>query len=1078
MIRTITRVTLLALLMVTAGAGDIHAQSTTGALTGVIRDSDGGVVPGATVKATATATGTVLTGVSDEAGQYLLRGLPVGVYTVQVELAGFQSVQVENVVVRVNDEVRLDVALRVGNLSESVTVSGISTTVETVSSTLKTVVDQKRIEELPLNGRNPTQLMQLVAGVIPDNRADVTSGATYPGAAGVSSNGARANSTNYIMDGGSNNDHYSNASNPMPNPDALQEFSVQTNSFSAQYGRNAGAIVNAVTRSGTNSFRGLAFGYLRDSSMNANNFFTPSIDDGLNRKQFGGTFGGPIIKNRTFFFGSYQGTLQEQRPADRTSLVPTAAQRQGNFAGYTRTLRDPLTGQPFPGNVIPADRIHPASRAILNQYLPLPNPNAGESVNLLRFSSPANLDDHQYLVRVDHTFSSNHRLYGRYWKSKASTPAYLDPSNVLTSTFGRTWDNQIISANDTWVVSPSLVNNFVVTYNKTYNSNFQVYPSSYADLGIPGVYNDATPQWFFNVGGWFGINTGDTNQFNRDEYQFVNTLRWTRGRHEVATGIDYSYGKGDIINNFRANGRYTFNNAAPFTTDALADFMLGKFQSFEQGVGEYKNTRFHYVASFVEDTWRVNPRVTLTMGLRWDPNIPYTDVNGRLAGFRPGQESQVYTNAPVGMLYPGDTGFPDGGYDSSWGLFTPRVGGAWDVTGDGKTSLRAGYGLFYDKPNSITTNSAATQGPFGTVARVDGNATNGFNSTWGTATNPFPVDIFNVPSDAPVVLPFNAFSYAENMRPGKMHSWHVTGEREIFRATMLRVAYAGSRGDGLVIGIERNPATYAPGATTATTNQRRPLFPNYGNITSIEPLGKSTFHSMQVTVDRRLSNGLSVLANYTLSKSMDNSSANKQNGSTAVNPYDLSFDWGPANFDRRHRLVASVLWEIPGDFDSAVLDAILAKWSLTGIYQYMSGAPFTVISGVDNARTGTGGQFADQIGDPALSSGRPTAERIAQWFNTSAFTVNALGTFGNAGRNSLRGPDYQTLDLGLMKSFNFGPRVRTQFRLEAFNALNRTNFNVPDGNRTSGNFGRITGATVSGGGGDARILQLALRLFF
>ncbi len=233
---------------------------------------------------------------------------------------------------------------------------------ETVSSTLKTVVDQKRIEELPLNGRNPTQLMQLVAGVIPDNRTSVTSGATYPGAVGVSSNGARANSTNYIMDGGSNNDHYSNASNPMPNPDALQEFSVQTNSFSAQYGRNAGAIVNAVTRSGSNNFRGLAFGYLRDSSMNANNFFTPTIDDGLNRKQFGGTFGGPIVKNRTFFFGSYQGTLQEQRPADRTSLVPTAAQRQGNFAGYTRTLRDPLTGQPFPGNVIPADRIHPASR--------------------------------------------------------------------------------------------------------------------------------------------------------------------------------------------------------------------------------------------------------------------------------------------------------------------------------------------------------------------------------------------------------------------------------------------------------------------------------------------------------------------------------------------------------------------------------------------------------------------------------------------------------------------------------------------------------------------------------------------
>ena len=235
---------------------------------------------------------------------------------------------------------------------------------------------------------------------------------------------------------------------------------------------------------------------------------------------------------------------------------------------------------------------------------------------------------------------------------------------------------------------------------------------------------------------------------------------------------------------------------------------------------------------------------------------------------------------------------------------------------------------------------------------------------------------------------------------------------------------------------------------------------------------------MQVTVDRRLSNGLSVLANYTLSKSMDNTSENKQNGATTVNPYDLSFDWGPANFDRRHRLVASVLWEIPGSFDNAVLDAILAKWSLTGIYQYMSGAPFTVTSGVDNARTGTGGQFADIIGDPALPDDRSTAEQIAQWFNTSAYTVNALGTFGTSGRNSLRGPDFQTLDLGLMKTFDLGPRLRTQFRLEAFNALNRTNFNLPDGNRSSGNFGRITGASQAGGGGDPRILQLALRLFF
>ncbi len=358
------------------------------------------------------------------------------------------------------------------------------------------------------------------------------------------------------------------------------------------------------------------------------------------------------------------------------------------------------------------------------------------------------------------------------------------------------------------------------------------------------------------------------------------------------------------------------------------------------------------------------------------------------------------------------------------------------------------------------------------MARADGNAANSLRDTWAGSTNPFPVDIFNVPPDAPVVLPFNAFSYAENMRPGKMHSWHVTGEREIFPTWMVRVAYAGSRGDALTIGVERNPAIYAEGATTATTNQRRPLFPNYGNIVSIEPLGESTYHSLQLTVDKRLSGGLSLMSNYTLSKSMDNTSANKQNGTTAVNPFDLSYDWGPANADRRHRWVTSLLWEIPGQFDNPVVSAVLSGWNLTGIYTIMSGQPFTVTSGVDNARSGTGGQFADQVGDPELSSDRDKSERIAQWFNTSAFTVNALGTFGNAGRNSLRGPAYQTLDMGLHKTFSFTDRVRTQFRLEAFNALNRANFNIPNSNRSSGDFGRITTAQ------DARILQMALRFWF
>src|SRR5690606_25669918 len=347
---------------------------------------------------------------------------------VDIELTGFQAVRAENVVVRVNEEVRLDATLRVGDVTETVTVSGMASTVDTTSATLKTVVDQKRIEELPLNGRNPTQLLQLVAGVVTDTRTSLTSGSTYPGVQPVSSGGARANTTNYVLDGGSNNDHYSNAPNPMPNPDALQEFSVQTNNFNAEYGRQMGAVVNAVTRSGTNDFKGIAFGYLRDSSLNATNFFTPGVDDGLNRKQFGGTYGGPIARNRTFFFGSYQGTLERRVPPDATALVPSAAQRAGDFSSLTSAIRDPLTGQPFPGNRIPAERLNPTSLAILSK-VPLPAPRPGDAANQLRYSIPQQLDDHQHLTRIDHRFTDAHQIYGRFWLSKASQPSHLDPEN-------------------------------------------------------------------------------------------------------------------------------------------------------------------------------------------------------------------------------------------------------------------------------------------------------------------------------------------------------------------------------------------------------------------------------------------------------------------------------------------------------------------------------------------------------------------------------------------------------------------------------------------------------------------------
>jgi hypothetical protein len=1061
---------ILVVLAFAALGAPVDAQTTTGGITGVIQDAGGGVLPGVAIKATHGATNAETTAVSNQDGIYVLRGLPVGRYTVVAELSGFQTSKNTDVVVRVNEDVRLDVGLKVGAVSETVTVSGMASSVDTVTGTLKTVVDQERIENLPLNGRNPTQLMTLVAGILTD-RSDLTSGATYPGTSPVSSSGARGNTTNYVLDGGSNNDHYSNGPNPMPNPDALQEFSVQTNSFSAEYGRNVGAIVNAVTRAGANQYHGLGFGYFRHYKFNATNFFTPGVDDGLKRSQYGGTLGGPIVKNRTFFFASYQGTNQNVRPTQRQGLVPSAAMRNGDFSAIPRALRNPFTGEPFPNNQVPTSLFAQSSVKIVNEWLPLPNPVGNDNPLTLRFPQPSESDDHQWLGRVDHTFTNNHRMYGRFWVSRASQPPVLEDGNILSSAFGRTWQNTVVSLNDTYLFGPSLLNNLVVTFNRTNNYNFQLYPPDYAALGI-NVYNDTTPQWFFNVAGYFGINSGDTNTFLRNEFQIVDTLRWTKGRHEIATGIDYSYGQGDIVNNFRANGRFSYSNAAPFSGDALVDFYLGKFSSFEQAIGEYKNTRMHFLASFIQDTFRVNRQFTVNLGLRWDPFVPYTDVNDRLGCYRPGERSQVYVNAPTGAVYPGDSACADGGYSSSWTDFGPRAGIAFDPFGDGKSSIRAGYGLYYDRPNTISTNSPANQGPFGTLVTFSGDAINNVANPYAGRTNPFPADPFNVPADVQFFLPHASFSYDSNLKNGRLQSWNATVEREIFPTYLVRVGYAGSKGDRLAMGRELNAAIYAPGATTATTNQRRPLFPTYSTVTTIESTGRSTYHALQLTLDKRISRRFSILSNYTLGTNKDHAGEAKQTGATQTNPFDLEFDWGYANADRRHRWVTSALWQIPGTFGNPVAKAVLSDWSLTGILVLQSGGGFTVTSGVDNARTGTGGQRADISGDPDLPGDRSTDEKILAWFNTSVYSPNALGTFGNSRRNDLRGPGSKNVDLGLHKTFGVGATTKFQVRIEAFNAFNWVNLGNPNTTQNSPNFARITSA------GTARVMQGALRLSF
>lgn len=1058
----------------------VLGQNIHGSFTGVVTDTSGSVAPNALITARNTGTGAAFTARSDGEGVYWIRNLPVGVYDLAGELAGFQKFDVKGVRVQVDEIVRVDMKLSVGATTETVTVAGIASVVDTTTATLKAVVDQQRIEELPLNGRNAAQLMRLITGVTNDPNANVTSGTTYPGTNPVSVNGNRSNTTNYILDGAQNNDLYSNAPSPLPNPDALQEFSVQTNNFSAEFGRQSGGIVNAVTKSGTNEYHGTLFEYVRNNSLNAANFFSPVVNgaklsDGLKRNQFGGTWGGPASiprlyngKDRTFFFFSYQGTLIRRNPISNSVIVPTPAQRTGDFSGLLpgKAIRDPLANANYAGNIIPASQLNPISTYIINNALPLP-----VSGNRVFYAVPNNTDDHQVTARGDHSFSDRNRLSGRYYKSWASSPAFLDQKNVLAQTSGGQWFNESVSVTDTHTFSPTLVNQALFSFGHTDGAFQPIQPTkSLVDLGAK-YSNDPIYKWQISVSGYFSIDTADTNRFPRGERQFVDTLRWTKGRNQFTFGGDYSRGYNKAINNFRANGQWAFGGTSIFTNDGLADFMIGRYNSLTQGMGEYKDTNASHLGLFFQDSIKLNRRFTIDAGVRWEPFFPFTDDNGKLAMWRPGAKSTRYTNAPVGVMYVGDPGVPDSAIPVTWGNFAPRLGFAWDVMGDGKTSVRGGYGVFYDYPNALSTNSQADQAPFGTVLTTFGSMANSFTDPYAGTVNPFPGSR-NPPANAIFPQFSTQFVYVGDFRNPYVQSWNLTIERQLIAGFVLRTSYAGSKGTRLAAPRELNPAVYATGATTATTNQRRPFQPAMGSTPILESVGNSTYHALQTTMERRFQKGLTVLANFQYAKAIDDSSQNKQNGNVRTNPANQRFDKGPADFYRKFVFNLSGLYELPIHPAQPLMKALIGGWNLNAIASVNTGPPFTVTSGVDNALTGAGNQRADLVGNPYFSGNRNHQAMITEYLSKAAFAANAINTYGVLGRNVFIGPGYANLDLGVVKDFAPQERIKAQLRFEMFNSLNHTNFSNPASSRTSGTFMQITSA------GDPRILQLALRFGF
>jgi hypothetical protein len=1040
----------------------LSAQGTV-TIYGTVTDPSGAAIGGAKVTITNEATGQSRDTVSAADGNYVVPDLSVGSYRLNVTASGFKGYLQNDIHVQVDENRRVAVQMTLGGVNESVTVAADVAQVETRSSALRQVVDSARIVELPLNGRNPLQLQYLVAG---SSALSDPSGGQALNNQSVSINGMRANSNNYSLDGADNQDPFFNTPSVFPNPDALEEFSLQTSNYSAELGRNAGGAMNAVTRSGGNELHGTVFEFLRNQDFDARSFFANSVSP-FKRNQFGGTVGGPIRKDKTFFFGSYQGTRVNSEPGTQTPVVPTTAQRNGDFTG-AKSIKDPTTGTLFPGNIIPTSRLSTTALNFLSAFVPLPNsPN-----NIYTFPNDSTTVDDQAVVKIDHTLTNSNHLSGRLIYERNDTnqvPNALDVPGFWAIIDYSNWN---VSINDIHTFSPHLVNQFIFGFNDITRNQLPHIPEqkSLVDLGAGFIRSAPGPiAYDTEVAGYFqGFSRYLLNQY-RKFLQFTDGLNWTLGSHTLKFGADVRQSICDQGQNFQTDPQVLFT--ANYTGLALADFMLGRENSFTQGSPNAGSPRTLEFAAFAQDDWKVSQRLTVNMGLRWDPWLPYNDNLHAISQFRPGQQSTVYPTAPPGYVFPGDTGVSSTSLHSQLNNWGPRLGFAYDLFGNGKTSLRGGYGIFYSDVRQQSLNNISSNEPFGLSLAVS-QPTGGLTNPYADTGNPFP---FQPPATSQArqsfkfILPLTTLTeWDPNFRDALVQQWNISLQQQVFSDWIFTLAYAGSTGNHLFIQNQLDPTVF--GKTGANANAKRVYAPYYSSIVDMLSVGNSNYNSLQVSANKRFHHGLTILMNYTWSKSIDEGS---NDSDAPSNPYNIRNDRAVSSFDIPHKFVGSFVWQLPGSaLHNALARTLVGGWEINGIFNFQSGTPFTVTSGVDNSQSAINADRANLVGDPHLDTGRPTAQLIQKYFNTAAFTVNTVGTFGNAGRDILFGPGVENIDFGGIKTFAVKDRYKVQFRAEAFNLFNHPNFNNPNANVSAATFGTITGS------GAPRVLQLALKAMF
>ena len=1064
---SLARFSLCLLILICLGVlPSAYGQAVTGTIFGSVSDASGGMVAGATIRAVNMETGGIHSATTDAQGAYLFPSLPVGRYRVEAEASGFKRVLREGISVALNQNARVDFALEAGSLMQEVRVSEDAPLVDTRQAQLGATVDQQRVEDLPLNGRNVYSLVSLLPGVA---RATTLTVGDNSGNF-VEANGSRTRQSNFMLDGGFNNNLYRNGGNQAPNPDAVGEFRLLTSNYDAEFGRLSGTVINVVTKSGTNHLHGSVFEFLRNSSLNARNFFQPSVTP-LHQNQFGASAGGPIIHDKTFFFASYQGLRIRTASFVNGGITPTEAERHGDLSALPANQRpvDPTTGIAFRGGVIPESLLDPVAQNIL-KLVPLPNTPDG------RFQASASSlsNEDQGLIKIDHQVNAAHKLSGSVFLIRSSV---FDPfaSSTQIPNYGVTntaYDQRNITGNEDWIIRQTLLNQFRFSYSLNSNSQASTVQTSWADFGSKvtlGALPPRPPQIFVN--GFWQMGTFGNDNMAQTSFGPSDTLTWIHNGHSIRAGGGMTRHTFVETGNWLGAGQIRFTGSS--TRSALGDFLTGHANTFRQNNGQDRDFYGDDRYGFFQDDWRVSRKLTLNLGLRYEVDGPLASTTDALQTFRFGVQSEIFPTAPLGLLFPGDPGIPKAAIPTSWKNFAPRIGVAFDPFGNGKSAIRAGWGIFYAATIANITSNLQGQ-PF--LVDVTVNVTPNLNTPYANVLggSPFPYTLSR--TNPLFSLPITASYVAENLGMPYVMQYNFTIQQQLSSQWSLQAGYVGNVSRKLYLQRDANAPLYIPGkSTAANVNSRRPYLPGtFAEIAETETAANADYNSLQVSLKRRFANGFTLMANYTWSKSMDIASDDQLNPTVVsfVNSNNLAMDHGPSDFDTPHRFVVSYLWELPAVRRWGLIGKeVLSGWQVNGITDMRSGSPFNVTSNIDSNFDGNLTDRPDLVGNPKLDTGRGRPDLINEYFNIAAFRP-AVGLYGTAGRNLLYGPGAVNWDFSAFKNFVITETKKLQFRTEVFNLFNEVHFGNPNATLISPSFGKILSA------GSPRIVQFGLKLLF